>query len=294
MDKKIWALAIWTRKRRYILFTIAIFIWGITLPQIIGIHIAEMIGYTDPLNKLPYFWNILEIIKFLMFVLLSLLLIRILTRKKITKNSFWIEHSWIKKILITSVIGFGVYAIAVYLFEKYIPWAREASNEVNKSLGMGTSLQKDILLILMVTIFAPIGEEFFFRGLFFRSVRDWLSNLNSWFKKNNLLVIIIAITISATFFASSHWGGGQDAQIYMIGLLWGITARSYRYTGSLYTPILIHSLNNSLAIYQTISQWVVIENYLILISIIGISPLIAFSLVYLLEQSFPPKHKKEK
>lgn len=118
---------------------------------------------------------------------------------------------------------------------------------------MGISPSKDMLVVLIVCVFAPIGEEFIYRGLLFRATRDGIANLIFMKKMAPTAIVIISTLLSAYLFATAHGGEGQDLQIYMIGLLGIITSLAYVWSGSFYAPIMIHALNNAYALYQAVT-----------------------------------------
>lgn len=149
-----------------------------------------------------------------------------------------------------AVIGATVlFNLLAYLFEKFVPGVGDSNQSVIKSLGFGETPLNDGLLVLSICVLAPLGEELIYRGLVFRSLRDGLLNLRwTWLKPQ--WAALLALLISAHFFMNAHGGGGQDSQLPMLFMLGVILALAYEYTGSLYAPILIHSLNNSFALAQ--------------------------------------------
>lgn len=89
------------------------------------------------------------------------------------------------------------------------------------------------LNILLVGLIPAIGEELFFRGIMMRIFGSWFNNVH------------IGVWASAIMFATLH------AQIYKIlpmilmGVMFGYI---YYRSGSLWVPILLHFINNSLAV----------------------------------------------
>ena len=65
--------------------------------------------------------------------------------------------------------------IIVAAFEAFVPGARAASETVAYSLNLGQGFWPDAAMVLAIAILAPLGEEWLFRGLFFRSLRDGLA-----------------------------------------------------------------------------------------------------------------------
>lgn len=138
--------------------------------------------------------------------------------------------------------------IAVTIFESTAQDARQASETVARSLGLGRGLWPDTTMVLAVTVLAPLGEEWLFRGLFFRSLRDGLAH---WMPLT--LAAFIGTTLSSLLFALVHTGDGQIAQwpaLFIMGMLLALT---YEWTGSLLAPMLVHALNNMLALLGTLT-----------------------------------------
>lgn len=140
-------------------------------------------------------------------------------------------------------------ALYVLLFVIVGLWSQigtnaESQDQVIEALGAGENVAGDFSIVLAVTIFAAIGEELFFRGLLYRALRDGLTH---WAPLK--LTIPVALLVSSYFFASAHGGAGQDQQFWILavhGLIWAL---AYELTGSLMTPILMHTVNNSISIW---------------------------------------------
>lgn len=86
--------------------------------------------------------------------------------------------------------------------------------------------------LLSVSIFAPLFEEWLCRGLVLRGL---LKKLNP----------ASAIMVSAAFFAILHLNPWQAIPAFLLGLLFGYV---YYKTGSLKLTILMHCVNNTLAL----------------------------------------------
>ena len=83
--------------------------------------------------------------------------------------------------------------------------------------------------LLMIAMLPSIGEEFLFRGLLQRLLKEWLSNIH------------IAIFISAFFFSALHMQFYGFIPRMMLGVLFGYL---YHWSGSLWVPICAHFINN--------------------------------------------------
>jgi tetratricopeptide (TPR) repeat protein len=89
-----------------------------------------------------------------------------------------------------------------------------------------------VTAVLCVVVVAPIAEEIIFRGLIYGALENWLR-------------VVGAILGSAFIFAMVHFQFVHFAPIFLLGVVLGWTRWK---TGSLGLPILLHVLNNGLAL----------------------------------------------
>lgn len=160
-----------------------------------------------------------------------------------------------KKTVAVSFISLVIFTVAVYFFEKLTPGATEANKKVMESFGFGKTISKDLYSIALVCILAPISEELLFRGVIFKSFWNSLSKVKKFGKHKKTIAFWIAMGVSAFFFMSVHGGEGQDQQMLMFFLMSALTAGAYAITGSLYAPILMHSLNNSFVLWGNFEKY---------------------------------------
>lgn len=97
-----------------------------------------------------------------------------------------------------------------------------------------------IATVFLIVIAAPITEETLFRGLFFGALR---SRTPFW----------VAAGISGIVFGSVHLGAGDAAVAGLLACLGVILAWLYERTGSLGPPIVLHMVNNAIAIIPLLS-----------------------------------------
>jgi membrane protease YdiL (CAAX protease family) len=93
----------------------------------------------------------------------------------------------------------------------------------------------------LTCVVAPICEEFLFRGFIFTALRNWAG---TW----------TAAVITAVLFGLVHAGSAPVLDLVPLALLGFALCLLYRYTGSLYPCIAVHSLNNSLA-FGSLAKW---------------------------------------
>ena len=136
--------------------------------------------------------------------------------------------------------------VTVTVFESTVQDARQASETVAHSLGLGQGIWPDAAVVIAVTVLAPLGEEWLFRGLFFRSLRDGLAR---WMPLTP--AASLGAALSSLLFAQVHTNDGQTTQwpaLFIMGILLALT---YEWTGSLLAPMLVHALNNTFALIAT-------------------------------------------
>jgi membrane protease YdiL (CAAX protease family) len=88
---------------------------------------------------------------------------------------------------------------------------------------------------ILVTVLAPICEEVFFRGFFFRTLRNWRG---PW----------IAATVTGLVFGAVHAFGSPVGFLVPLAVFGFGLCMLYWRTGSLLPCIAVHALNNSLAL----------------------------------------------
>lgn len=87
--------------------------------------------------------------------------------------------------------------------------------------------------ILMIGILPAVGEEFLFRGVLQRLFHEWSKNIH------------LAIFFSAFLFSFIHFQFYGFIPRFALGMVMGY---AFYWTGSLWTPILIHFINNTMAV----------------------------------------------
>ncbi|MBM3449794.1 MAG: CPBP family intramembrane metalloprotease [Armatimonadetes bacterium] len=107
----------------------------------------------------------------------------------------------------------------------------ETSNPILSVLPSASDPLALAALVLLVCVFVPLAEETFFRGLLYRTLNG---RKGMW----------RAAAISAAVFAAAH---GQVVNFLPIFVLGYALAVAYELTGSLIAPIMIHVINNVVA-----------------------------------------------
>lgn len=104
--------------------------------------------------------------------------------------------------------------------------------------GSVTPVDLAIIVVLICAV-VPLTEELFFRGFAFGAMRA------RWRRP-------AAILISAAFFAAAHLQVIHFLPILALGV---ILAYVYDQTGSLVAPVVVHAVNNLIAILSTLYGW---------------------------------------
>lgn len=131
----------------------------------------------------------------------------------------------------TVIGGLGFYAfVAVY----GLLVAPDGQQDTLTTLG--TERSSTLLLGggAAVILLAPLAEEVFFRGFFYRALRNRFSPVS-------------AIAINALLFGSIHYTGPDTLSLLpILAVLGAVFCVLYEWSGSLYPAIALHMLNNAL------------------------------------------------
>jgi CAAX protease family protein len=107
--------------------------------------------------------------------------------------------------------------------------------DVPDELGADESTLALVGVTILVTVMAPVCEEIFFRGFFFRSLRNWRG---PW----------VAAVVTGLVFGGVHVFGSPVGYLLPLAAFGFGLCLLYWRTGSLLPCIALHALNNSLAL----------------------------------------------
>ena len=96
-----------------------------------------------------------------------------------------------------------------------------------------------ILLFIAIAVIAPLGEELLFRGFLQQALEKHWKDVTR------------AILVTAIFFAMIHMNPYWFIQIYILGIMLGFLAWK---TGSVYPSLVLHGLNNAVAMIFSFSE----------------------------------------
>jgi membrane protease YdiL (CAAX protease family) len=138
---------------------------------------------------------------------------------------FWRALGWILVTYIGYVMISAAYSAVFGI---------SSQEDLSDDLGVDGSTLAIGAVAVLVTVVAPIAEEFFFRGYYFTALRNWKG---PW----------LAVVLTGLTFGAIHFGSAPAEYIPPLAVLGMGLAVIYWRTGSLYPCIAVHCLNNCLA-----------------------------------------------
>jgi uncharacterized protein len=134
-------------------------------------------------------------------------------------------------------LGLGVLAWLVYLLiaGALSPLLQPEQEDVTRDLGADTDSPLALLAAgILIVVLAPLSEEIFFRGFMYAGLR-------------RAMPLLIAALISSLVWGALHLGAGNIGVAIQLTVFGVVLAWLYERTGSLWPPILAHTINNSIA-----------------------------------------------
>jgi uncharacterized protein len=145
------------------------------------------------------------------------------------RTRFWPTVGW-------AALAMGAfYAFAASYVALFDPSGEQT---VAEDLGADQSTLALVVGGIVVIVVAPIAEEFFFRGFFYRALRTRMG------------IAPAALLDGAVFGVIHYTGSGTLALLPVLAVLGVVFCLLYERTGSLYPVIALHALNNSIAYSQ--------------------------------------------
>jgi membrane protease YdiL (CAAX protease family) len=111
----------------------------------------------------------------------------------------------------------------------------DENDDLPEELGVDGSTAALVAVALLVCVVAPVAEELFFRGFCFTALRRTLGMLP-------------AAVLTGIIFGAIHLGGTEIEFIAPLMVFGFILCLLYVWTGSLLPCIVLHALNNALAL----------------------------------------------
>ncbi len=152
---------------------------------------------------------------------------------------FGLSRPRLKRIIVTAIIGlFGAYILILVSTLATTPFLESnlGKPELQKPVQMILEAKENnpallIVLAVLVTIVAPLCEEFVFRGYIYGTLKRFSCRF-------------FAATVSALLFATVHNSLWAFLPLFILGLCLAII---YEISGSLWTAILAHAIFNSIS-----------------------------------------------
>jgi membrane protease YdiL (CAAX protease family) len=145
---------------------------------------------------------------------------------------FGLRRTRIGRAIGWALLGWGAFYVFTAVFIAALG-LHPSDEDVTKQLGVqGTSGLVGIAVL--VTVVAPMAEEFFFRGFFFSALRNWKG-------------LWPAALITGAVFGVIHAGGSDPAYLVPLAFFGVLLCLLYARTGSLWPCMALHCANNTLA-----------------------------------------------
>lgn len=205
---------------------------------VVGIVAAATGATTDENN--PTFTVVATFLQGLIFIGTAVLFASF-TRKPrpedfgLRPTRFWPAVGW-------ATVGIASFYVAVGIYSAIVQ--PDAQQTVAQDLGADQGTFGMIAAGFMVICVAPVAEEFFFRGFFYRALRSRWS-------------VLAAAGIDGLLFGVIHYDfSGADALLILppLAALGFIFCLVYEKTDSIYPVIALHALNNAIAFGVTVED----------------------------------------
>ena len=157
---------------------------------------------------------------------------------RLTAGSPTAAQFGLRRVAFRRAVGWLVAAWVAFLAFSGI-WAAALSIEENddlpQELGADDSSTALFFVALLVCVAAPIAEELFFRGFCFTALRRWIG-------------VAGGAVATGVFFGLIHAGSADVVFLVPLGVFGMLLCLLYHRTGSLLPCMVLHALNNSLAL----------------------------------------------
>lgn len=231
--------------------------WG--LGEVLGLSlvfiltlplIAEAVGISQvpTLGQLSVF----AIAQNVLFIVLIVYVVRTRYRLPLDRVGLRVDrwHRWLPAgvaIGAASIpVSLGAERIAVAVVGAVVGTARAEAMSEQEHLTdvLAGILQRPLTtaqivwIVLLVCVLVPIGEEMFFRGFVYGTLRRW--------------GVVAGTVLSALLFGAVHQ---QIVHFLPIAILAAILALLYERTGSLLPGMVVHAVNNLVAVVGVLYHW---------------------------------------
>jgi membrane protease YdiL (CAAX protease family) len=220
----------------------------VAVPILLLLFISWAVGgkalYSLDFQKITTFAGILGL--YLQNVLFVVVVAWYLKRYGTSLPEIGLRRPTKQQILLGLGLGLALFLVATgveagienLLHRTLSPGMLKSLEKMTEAFSAGTLFQKmpnfwlKALLFVAGAVAAPIGEEVFFRGFLYNALKARIN-------------VPVAIVLSGLLFALIHFGPLAVVVIFPMGML---LAYVYERTNSLWVTILIHAVNNGLAL----------------------------------------------
>jgi membrane protease YdiL (CAAX protease family) len=144
-----------------------------------------------------------------------------LRRVAVGRAAGWLLGVWVAFIAFS-----GIWAAALGI---------EENDDLPQELGADDSSTALFFVAVLVCVAAPIAEELFFRGFCFTALRRWIG-------------VAGGAVATGLIFGAIHAGSADAVFLVPLAVFGALLCVLYHRTGSLLPCIVLHALNNSLAL----------------------------------------------
>jgi uncharacterized protein len=207
------------------------FLAAAAITLVVGVVVLSIAGVGPDEDMSPALVVVLTLVQNAILCSTAILLAARVRRPRpwhfgLRRAPFWPSVGW-------TGAGLGGYIAFVSLYAALI--APEGEQNVTEDLGADESTLALVAAGFVIIVVAPLAEEFFFRGFFYRALRSRLG-------------ILAAAGIDGVVFGLIHYGGSDTLELLpILGGLGFMFCLVYERTGTLYTVIGLHAFNNAIA-----------------------------------------------
>ena len=222
----------------------AAFVVGLSATLLVGAVVLGMLAAltgTDDPGESPTFTILGTLIQSLVFIGTAVAFASMSGRPRawqfgLRRTRFWRAVGW---------TALGVVAFMVFSIVYGVLVQPDYEQPVTDELGADQGTLGLIVAGFMVIVIAPVAEELFFRGFFYRALRSRFT-------------VVVAAVIDGLVFGVIHYDfSGTDALLILppLAVLGVVFCLVYEKTGSLFPVIALHALNNTIAFAEQTESW---------------------------------------
>ncbi|HEU0024692.1 MAG TPA: type II CAAX endopeptidase family protein [Thermoleophilaceae bacterium] len=208
---------------------------------LVFVGIASVIVGADPDDDDATFTVVATLIQSLIFIGTAVLFASFARKPKpwhfgLRRTRLWPAVGWAALGLVSFYVLAAVYSAIV---------DPEAEQTVAQDLGSDQGTFGLIAAGFMIVCVAPVAEEFFFRGFFYRALRSRYS-------------VLVAAALDGALFGLIHFDPSASEGLLILpplAFLGFMFCLVYEKTGSLYPVIALHSINNTIAFGVQADGW---------------------------------------